>query len=465
MSERDVLELVHRAAADAPPMRLSAASVLEGGRRRVRRRRATYAGMTLAAAASVVAVSFGVVGDGFLATRGVPPAGEDSQPVVSGDWDAELTFEDGTTYTLHPDGAGVLLETETRSYPLSASDMAAPMFTRVAEDGRTLVIVPGWDLEDPADARLGVRTGAELTWVTPQDTALIQLSDGRPLVAIAVAPDYWDLDYVPAEALADGSLELAVPGPGGTTLRVDGQSVTPSVGGEPLRRIAGQAIAGAVAYDAGEKGVFFVVEAPLDSQLVAIVLEEHGPRVHEDVTVETTPVIASTLVGLVPPASNLSGFALRSPQAVEDEAVNQWSVAGSADNGHVALDDGVVAVSGDTDLWLLTPTDAHVPLAGIVGQDVIAVRTSDTTVLLVTVLADGGGGQVVLGGGSTAPEVGTLQDEELAGRTISFGKVSLPDGAPVRDYIEGVDTDGDGTVDLPLTQVVDLTGAPLPDDG
>jgi hypothetical protein len=206
--------------------------------------------------------------------------------------------------------------------------------------------------------------------------------------------------------------------------------------------------------------VVFVLEAPTEARLAAIVLEDDGPRVREDHVVDVIPVTASTLVGLTSPDSGLLGMAVQSPQAVASEAVNQWSVAGSSDNGHAALDGGVVAVSAATDLWLLTPEGADLPLAGLVDEDVIAVRTSDTAVLLVSVIGQNLSGTVVLRDGATAPGGGNVLGEQLAGRQIAFETLSLPDGAPVRDYVDGIDANGDGVADLVVTQVVGLGGAP-----
>lgn len=75
MSDRQIVDLLDRAAMVAPPMHVSAGSVLVGGRRRVRRRRLQGAGVAVAAAsiAGVTWVGFGQVG-GATTARMVPAA-------------------------------------------------------------------------------------------------------------------------------------------------------------------------------------------------------------------------------------------------------------------------------------------------------------------------------------------------------------------------------------------------------
>jgi hypothetical protein len=459
--DRAILALIERAGAGAPPMHVDAAAVLDGGRRRVRRRRATVAGMTLAAAASVAAVTFGALGNGLLTTQEAPPARNGQTgpgPVDSDEWDTELVFEDGTTATLRLEGDDVVIESRTEGLHLPASRIGdRPVFSTFGE-GRPVMLVPDWDPADPGAVRLRSVDVPGTEWLPPSDSASVELADGRSLVVLTMSfADHGAGSTLPGELLPDGTVELAIDGPGGTTLTVVGDDIVPTLDG---RSLAGRSIAGGEAYDAGGLGVVFVLEAPAEARLAAIVLEDDGPRVREDHVVDVIPVTASTLVGLTSPDSGLLGLAVESPQAVATDAVNRWSVAGLADNGHAALDGGVVAVSADTDLWLLTPEGADLPLAGLVGEDVIAVRTSDSSVLLVSVIGQNLSGTVVLRDGATAPEGGNVLGEQLAGRQIAFETVSLPDGAPVRDYVDGIDVNGDGVADLVVTQVVGLGGAP-----
>ncbi|MGI8947826.1 MAG: hypothetical protein ACR2FV_07620 [Ornithinimicrobium sp.] len=90
-SDHDVLEAMDRAAMDPPRMGLSAGSVLSGGKGRVRRRRATGAGMSIAAAALAVTAWVGLGPTSDTALQEISPAQETAvDQDTSADWTTDL---------------------------------------------------------------------------------------------------------------------------------------------------------------------------------------------------------------------------------------------------------------------------------------------------------------------------------------------------------------------------------------
>lgn len=87
-SDHDVLEAMERAAMDPPRMRLSAGSVLSGGKGRLRRRRTAGAGMSFAAVVVAVTAWVGLGPASDTALQEIPPAQETA---VDQDTSAEWT--------------------------------------------------------------------------------------------------------------------------------------------------------------------------------------------------------------------------------------------------------------------------------------------------------------------------------------------------------------------------------------
>lgn len=457
--DRSVLSLIERAGADAPSLHIDAAAVLEGGRRRVRRRRAAFTGMTLAAAASVAAVSLGALGDGFLATQEVAPA---EREVVSGDWDSELTFEDGTTFALRPSGDGVLVESAGDSFRLFDSELAGGPVLSTFGAGRPVMLVPNWDPSDPDAVRLGSFELPQAEWAVPDDVARVELADGRRLVVLALGEEAQaQPEHTPAELRPDGTVR--VPGPAGTVVALTGEpeegrhGVTPLLEGQPLPA-ADDPVVGVSAFDAGDLGTIAVLDATRWDELVPVVRDGSGGVVSRpDLWTDPRAVGPFTVAGLIPPDHELVGVAVRSPEsAPAEDGINPWGFIGPETQASVALDGGVATVADGFGYWLLAPAETEVPVAGIVGQDVIAVRTGARNVLVVAAHPASTTAQIVAGGSmSTVGGSETGTDVMLV-----HASVFLSPGSQVMDEVSGLDTDGNGVADVPVTRVVDLTGSP-----
>lgn len=185
MSDRDVLDLLDRAGAQAPPMSVAPDAVVGGGRRRVRRRQATAAGMGLGSLALAGAVWVGA------GSPGLPRADVEPSPAATSEEvdaptspttapsrfaDGLLSTPDGRTFAAEVVGQRVVLtgaDGEVYDADLSTVRSARTLSSRL---GPMVPVdyVAGWPGDDPADVRLaGEDALRQRTWSEPYDAVLV----------------------------------------------------------------------------------------------------------------------------------------------------------------------------------------------------------------------------------------------------------------------------------------------------
>ena len=103
MSDRDVLDLIDQAASEAPQMYVAPTHVVEGGRRKVRRRRTAGVGMGLATLVAAGALWAGPGQDLLGSGRSTDPAGQTTTGTTTAPATGTLTAADGTVFTLTVD--------------------------------------------------------------------------------------------------------------------------------------------------------------------------------------------------------------------------------------------------------------------------------------------------------------------------------------------------------------------------
>ena len=216
-SGADVLALLERASDHAPTMHLPPQDVLVGGQRR-RRRRRTLTGAGAAGAALLGALLWlGPVDDLLLGSPDVGPAGQQAEPVTSG----QLTAGDGTVYDVSVTEEGIRVEGEADGM-LMPDDLSGPTSSLLTE-GVPVMFVPDWPLDDPDAARYLDLTAPETTWLSPADAVRVDLPDGRPVVVLTIDPGApFPTDQF-GEATASGEVEEVVV-PGLTWERDDAES-------------------------------------------------------------------------------------------------------------------------------------------------------------------------------------------------------------------------------------------------
>ncbi|MDO5740736.1 MAG: hypothetical protein Q4P07_11380 [Ornithinimicrobium sp.] len=160
MSDHDILDLIDRAAIDAPHMHVSASHVVAGGRRKVRRRRVVSAGVATGglALAGLTWLALGS-GSGLTTAPGLEPAGQvwrDDQAVDSGLFLGYQTID--SDQTSHRYDARMIREVAGGPVVLELSDRGSVVEKIPAQSS-----VPGLDVY--AGERMTVAV-----WVQPDGT-------------------------------------------------------------------------------------------------------------------------------------------------------------------------------------------------------------------------------------------------------------------------------------------------------
>ena len=504
MSERDldVLALIDRAATDAPPMHVPPTAVVEGGRRKVRRHRAAGAGMGLATLALAGALWFGP-GQELLSSPSLAPAGQTSSATedgTAGEPDAtgpvaetgiaaetgtaaeagdpvQVVAADGTVFTLSVDGDTVTATTaaggEPLEFPTVLDPRGGPLATLWGE-GRPVFLVRGWDLTDPATARLatGPDDEGQVSWVEPEGAARVQLADGTPvavlLVPEGVSPTGFgeERDGRVSEVHGTGAgpslpvlegIEVQADGGGALTASRDGQVLEPlaaSLDGEPRDD--------AMWVWTDTDGRWLIVgEAEPWREIAPVVRSRDGMlHVRPDLAMQPGTVVAGDreLVATLATAEDtLVGAVAVDAVTGGDDVVAVLGGASStqllpqvqgAPNARVSLDPA-------TGLWVLHQQPGDPMVAGAVDRLMVVRQVGADVYQLVAVVPGDSSARVVpLPGG---PEVlADGEQEEIAGTDLATWTLlaQLPSGVDPLEAVAGVDTTGDGQADLLLGEVL-----------
>lgn len=345
-------------------------------------------------------------------------------------------------------------------------------------DGSVVVLSAGWEPGATvlSDARVQVTGEDGPEWVRPRDVAQLVLDDGTLVTALAV--DGTDTEVVVAVGRQVGDRvevwELPALVSSGVELRrdPDGQLV-PFVGGDPLPRVDDGDL-GEVRHHAGpgsEAGLLVVPGVGPGRTAVPLVRGDQDRLVADPGAVRQvdrleiedaagggvrSEAVLWLDASLVEAGGSLvEGLAVADAEA--DEAANSWSLLGSTRSASVAFEPSAVAtVSPDLGLWLLYPLGSVDPAllqVGRVGESLLQLAGDDPdAVTLAAVLPVGSTARLVgpdVEGGVGASAVTDLG--EGVPLQLAVWTVQVPGGGTLTDRGAGLDTDGDGTVDVPLT--------------
>ncbi|MGD8151168.1 hypothetical protein [Ornithinimicrobium sp. Y1694] len=449
MSDRDVLTILDRAAAEAPRMHLEAGEVVRGGRRKVVRRRATGAGMAIGGLALAGAVWAGLGGSGLLGASqdggpaGQPTTGVESEVDGSADgaradrqgpvpdrqgWlpapekvelDDRLALADGAAITLTVSNGEVMatdLDGGTFRTDLSMRGDGQVRTAMIGE--RPVVMVDGWTPSDAASLRVGVpgdpmQGAGAVDWQEPLDAAFVMVPDAsggeRPFLALSVEGREALGEAFVGEELADGRVYQAVGVVAGeSTVAGGGESAGPGAleglsfsinadtlevdgvarGGELLEQVNPQPWQPVGAWQDLD-GATLVIGETGSVGPVVVVTEGAGDRVQvgQDQVTES---------GLVSSGGGRTFAIERVPAGTR--------VVGLARQDSQALADGI----GNTWSFLGVTEQEHYVLDG--GEAVVATDGTDRSVLLVSGRAVGGTDEGGLGDGELPRATGVDQE-------------------------------------------------------
>ena len=510
MSEQrdlDVLALIDRAADDAPPMGVAPTAVVEGGRRKVRRRRTAAAGMGLGTLALAGALWWGP-GQQLLSLPSTAPAGQTTSVEGTGtDGTApegtasdgtetdgtetdgtgadgtstdgttadrgpvRLTAADGTVFTLTVAGSTVTAEGGGQSYPTTLDPEGGPLATLWGE-GRPVFFVRDWDLADPAAARLATRGPEEETvWVLAEGAATVRLGEGTPVTVLLVPPSVTPVGF--GEAV-DGDIHEVHPGSGagpslplleGVSIAVEGDDLVASRDGQVLEPLPasldGEPVADELWAWTDTDGRWLVVgDAEPWREMAPVVRSRDGMlHVRPDLAVHPGTVVAGDrelAATLATAEDTLVGAVAVDGWATGDDAVQVVGAAPvstvlpqvqGAPNARLALD----AASG---LWVLHQQSGDPMVAGVADRLMAARQLAGDRYQLVAVLPQASEARIVSLPGGPQLEVEGEQTRipgtDLALWTVT---VELPAGASPLERIGGLDTTGDGQVDVLMGEV------------
>lgn len=117
------------------------------------------------------------------------PEGTWQQLGPVGEGAASLRTADGTSVVLRVEGDAVVAEVDGERMPTTVDPDGGPLLTLLGE-GRPVFLVPGWDLAEPEDARLGsAGAGGTTDWVVPADAVVLQVQE-VPVVVLSPPPDW-----------------------------------------------------------------------------------------------------------------------------------------------------------------------------------------------------------------------------------------------------------------------------------
>ena len=350
--------------------------------------------------------------------------------------------------------------------------------TTTTVDGSVVVLAAGWEPGATvlSDARVQVTGEDGPEWVRPQDVAQLVLGDGTLVTALAL--DVADAGSVVGVGRSvDDRVEAWEPPAlvsSGVELRrdPDGQLV-PFVGADPLPRVDDGDL-GEARHHAGpgsEAGLLVVPDLGPGRTAVPLVRGDQDRLVADPgavrqvdrLEIEDAPgggarseAVLWLDASLVEAGGSLvEGLAVADAEA--DEAANSWSLLGSTRSASVAFEPSAVAtVSPDLGLWLLYPLGSVDPVllqVGRVGESLLQLAGDDPdAVTLAAVLPVGSTARLVgpdVEGGVGASAVHDLG--EGVPLQLAVWTVQMPGGGTPTDLGAGLDTDGDGTVDVPLT--------------
>lgn len=378
--------------------------------------------------------------------------------------DERLALPGGSEVTMSVHGTDMVATAEKgTTYRTALAQVRGGPLLTTYDQGGPVVLVRGWMLGPSDQPRIGARgPDGQIVWTAPHDVALVDqssLGEEVPLVAVALSEPPPDGELVVGTLHPDGSvrespvvIESAL---AGLTLALDDQArPTPQRDGRPLARTSPEAGAPVTAWRDVDGWTVVVTEAADAGDLVPVM------ATGEDWVVE--PEALHTRTELTAGDRTFVVARLRDePVALLQEQAGRWRILDAEEQAEHPLDGGLAVVDPRSGLWLLVPTQEAAPSTPQIsrgGHEALWYPLDDDTLMVAALVVDqatADGAQLLLAEGARSPESGTAAQGAgpglPEGPVLVFFTVDLPAGQDdLAAGIRGIDTDGDGVVDVRL---------------